>query len=607
MGTQTYTYASGTGFTYDPAKIGFADGAAELIVSAFPGQSFVPAISSASFDATELVYSSGALRQLDKRPATATFYAAWTSALNANWSGMGNGSLVVTPFGGAAINAGALDLTGSSGKYITFDATNNADSLQTVSIEFQVTPNYSGAPSDDQFFLNISSAQNSSHNLIDIDHFTDGRVYVDLYPSTGGDFALELSHGFNPTAGTTYTFLIQFNASTGIGTMFVDGTQVDQETADPWVRTGPVAYGVIGNSYDNAGTTANFSIKNFAFYSTVVTPASAALSPTIYIAGSAVLPEFTYAGLGSVQAFTDSIAVDTGVPAYTFNGHYWNGSAWVASNGTYAQANPMTTAEAHIASLTPANTLQIDAIFQAGNTIGTITSVGVVYTGEHYASAPISPSVALSVDSVSDFVVASTSPSSTAVNFYFGIGASNYYWSGTAWVVSDGSFAQSNDVATVVANLATLPVSDGAFLVVYALLYTPDGLATPTLTTVEVTYDTFTPPPPSPNVCGVYGYIVDESNTPVENAIVTITNPKTFVNRGSIVAQGKTSVTSDSAGYFHISLVETETLDNVTMNFAVVYPFATSQNIGTPANAFSFGNAVIPDQPDANLADLTFI
>lgn len=609
MITTTYEYSAGTSFNYDSTKITFSDGTAKLLLTGNPGQTFTPVISASSYTGSLLTYAGGALKQVDQRPATATYYAAWSTQLNANWSGLGGGSLVITAANGAVINGSKLDLTGSTNRYVTFNATNNTDTLEQGTIEFQVTPNYAGAPSSDQTFLNISAAANSSNNLIDIDHFTDGRIYVDFYPSTGGDFALELSHGFNPTLGQTYTILIQFNATAGTASMYIDGTLVDSEFSDPWVRSGAIAYGVIGNNYNNADSNANFSISNFSYYSTVLTPASSTLSATIYPLATAILPEFTYAGLGAVVAFTSISITDVNEIGYTLNGSYWNGSAWVSSDGSYAQSVSSVVAGMHIGSLSASNTLQVNAIYPPGANQATLSTLTATYTGQDYSTVgpTITPNSSLSLDSVSNFVAVLTHPGSTFVNFYFLIGATNYWWNGTAWATSNGTHAQSNIPSDIVANLATLPVSNGEFVSPVALLYSPDGSETPSLESLAITYNFFGPVPPGPNVCTVFGYIVDESNNAVQGAIVTVVNSQTFINQGVVIAQGLYSVTTNSEGYFAISLVETASLSvPFTYKFSVVYPYVVSQNIGTPANNFSFGNAVVPNSPEANFAALNF-
>src|SRR3954462_686577 len=116
MISTTYDFSSGAGFSYDAAKIDFIGGSAVL---------------------------------KDQRPANAKFYAAFASMLNANWA---IGDTTVTAFNSAVIAGGVLDLTGTTNKYVTFSPVSNADFLQAGTIEMQVKPNYSGAPSSTRAF-----------------------------------------------------------------------------------------------------------------------------------------------------------------------------------------------------------------------------------------------------------------------------------------------------------------------------------------------------------------------------------------------------------------------------------------------------------------------
>lgn len=606
MITTSYDFSSGSGFVYDASKITFIDDMAQLMLGSLPGQNFVPTISSSTFNSSLLNYSSGSLKQVDQRPATATFYALWGSQLNANWSGSGNGSLVVTPTNGAAINNNVLDLTGSTNKYVTFDATNNMDSLQTLTIEFVLIPNYSGTPSDDQLLLNVSAAQNSDHNLIVIDHFTDGKIYVDFYPSTGGDFALELSTGYNPTMGSPDIFLIQLDATSGTATLFINGVQKSQVTNTPFTRSGPVAYAAVGRYYNGTDTNANFSMSRLSYYSTVVTPASQTLSATIYPAATANLPAFSYSGLGNVVDYNTFTTTDANSVVYTVNGKYFNGSSWVASSGAYLQANSASIVNSNIAALTASNSLQINAIYQPQAVQGSVSSVGVGYIGQSYPmSGPtIKPNNPLTMDELSIFMDVQTAPSNSSVLWYLIIGSSSYWWNGAAWATSDGTHSQSNIAADIQTNAASLPITQGAYVTPVAVLYSSDGLETPSISSLVVTYDYFGPTPMLPAVCVIFGYIYDETQTPVQGAIVTIKNPTTFVNSGIVVAQGQYTAITEANGYFHISLIETETLTDVFYNFSVVYPYATSQNIGTPPNTYIFGPAAVPNSPSANFASL---
>jgi hypothetical protein len=570
MITTTYNYNSGSGFIYDPTKITFAGGMAELQLTNVPGQTFIPSISSSSFPGT-LAYVGGSLEQVDQRPSTATYYASWTSQINANWSGTPSGSLTVTPSGTAVIDSGGLNLTGyGSSTLVTLSAANNIDTTGTGTIEFQITPNYSGNPSNTQNFLSACAAQGNVDNLINIAHTNSGSLIVQVHNS-GGSSPVNIGSSWSPVSGTTYTLTLQYTS--GNTTLLLNGVSFVTSNAT-YTRTG-VTYVAIGEQYSGSGTPPNFWIKNFAWYSNVVTPATPVLSPTIYAAATAVLPLFTYGELGNVQAFTSFATTDANGVAYTVNGMYWNGSSWVNSNGSYSQASSASIVNSHIAALSASNTFQVDAIYPAGSSQASLNSLTMTYTGQSYpTSGPtIKPNSPLSMDSLSVFTDVDTHPTNSELLWYINIGPSNYWWNGSDWVISNGTFSQANFASIIQTNASSLPISLGSYVTPVAILYSSDGLETPTLTSITLTYDYFGPEPTEPNTCLVFGYIVDEMENPVVGAVVTVQNPITFINQGIIVAQGQYTSITDSLGYFKLNLIETETLTNVTYNFSVVYPY----------------------------------
>jgi hypothetical protein len=75
------------------------------------------------------------------------------------------------------------------------------------------------------------------------------------------------------------------------------------------------------------------------------------LSSALYLGSKVDLPAFSYTGIGTIQAVETSSVSEVGTPRYIIGGKYYNGSAWVNSNGSYAQANPFATVVANLTSL----------------------------------------------------------------------------------------------------------------------------------------------------------------------------------------------------------------------------------------------------------------
>lgn len=607
MITTTYNYSSGTGFVYDSSKIGFMSSMAQLLLNNNVGQTFVPTISAAAYNPALLEFASSVLRQKDQRPANATWYASWLSSINANWSGPGNGSLVVTPFNGAAQSGGVLNLTGATNKYVTFDPINNTDTLNLGTIEFQYIPNYSGTPASPQIMFNASTAFGVINNLVDVEHVNNGLLYFQVFDSAGVSFTATTV--FNPTAGQTYLIRCTFDASTGDLYIYIDGVEAAHVTLGAITRSGPIGYGVIGKYYTGVSSNADFSIKNLTYYSTITAPSTPTHAQTIYLDATAELPAFTYAGIGNVVGFTAFAATDSGSPRYVLNDLYWNGSAWVSSNGSYGQATSAATVNANIATLPASNALQVDVVYQGQNSQASIGALTVTYTGQIYPTSnpSIAPSSPIAMDLLSDFVAVLSASGSDGIKFYLKIGAINYWFNGSAWAASNGSYAQSNTAEDVQTNAATLPINLGAYMTPYALLHSGDGSTTPMLTSLTLTYSFFGPVPGGPNVCTVYGYLYDENKLPLNNATVAVTNPITFINQGVVIAQGVRSTRTDSIGYFEIDLVETATLlGENPLTFDVTYTQA-QVGAGFSPLTYSFGSADIPDAPSANITDLVFV
>lgn len=596
MITTTYNYSSASGFVFDSSKIGFSGGNAVLLLNNNPGQTFGPSISAATHG-PNVSYNGGALSQISQQPASNTVYFAWDSFLASNYG------LSVTPtaFNGASIVGGTLDLTGSTNKWIQYSG--SVTPVQIGTIAFTYVPNYSGTPSAEQsMFLAFGSNGNASG--LYIYHNNDGNLHLTVKNSAGGVILAGISSAWAPVAGTPYVICAQIDVTNGATKLFVNGVQFGSTQTATGTRTAGVTVNT-GKDTDGVTGNANFKISGLAIYNTIVPPPATPLSDTAYLSDTAVLPLFTYSGAGSVTAYTGFATTDANGVVYTLNGKYWNGTAWVSSSGAYAQANSASVINANIASFPLSNTLQVNAIYQAQNVQGSLTAVTVTYAGQTYpvSNPTIAPNSPLTADQLSAFTSVFTASGSDTVHFYLLINSTPYWWNGTAWVVSDGSFAQSNDAATIQTQSGSLPISLGVFLTPYALLHSATGATTPVLTSLTLTYDFFGEEPAGPNVCTIFGYIVDEQKNIIPNAKVTITNPTSFFNQGLLQAQGAITVQTDSIGYFSITLAETTTV-NKQLTWTVAYP--TGGGRPPVSQAFSIGKALIPNSPEANFSSLTF-
>lgn len=609
MITTTYNFSSGTGFLYDSSKIGFSGGSAKLVLQTNPF-SFIPSVSASTFDPSLLQFTSSTLNQINQSPANSTFYAAWSTIINGNWGG---GSLVGTPINGAAISGARLDLTGATGKYVEYSATGNSDSLQVGAVKFKVTPNYSGAPGTFQIFWATFTTANSANNNIEIYHAqTSGNLHVLINNPAGSVIVNQDFGNWNPTSGTEYEMELDWDITTGATRLFINGVQFGSTATQTGTRAATLIMRVGAEYVLNGVVSANFKIRQLIVFSAVQHTANYtpgySYSDTLYDYAVANLPLLTYGGPGNVSAFTGFSTVDMGGTQYTIGGKYWNGSAWVSSNESYAQSNSAATINSNIATFTPANSLQINAIYAGSNMQQSLTSIELDYSAMSYplSNPTIAPNAPITMDQLSAFTDVQSASGSDGIQFYLMIGSNPYWWNGSAWVISNATYAQSNIAADIQTNAATLPITLGAFLTPYALLHSASGNTTPSLTSVTLTYDYFGPEPTPPNVCTVFGYFLDEKEQPIVGATIAVTNPTTFINQGIVIAQGVRTTTTDSIGYFSMTLVETASLSGANpLQFDVTY---TQQQVGagfTPVT-YSFGSADIPNTPEANITSLVF-
>lgn len=602
--TTTYNYTSGTSFLYDSTKVGFDGTSAKLILNNNPGTFSQNYASGTGFtyNPTYTEFVGGVMRQKNQAPATLAAYAAWDSFLNVNY---GTGGLTVTAFNGAAVAASVLNLTGSTNKYAQLPVDYVIGNIGTIAFVYK--PNYTGVPGANQImygnagtnnYFALLHGQSTGHLKLTVSNSTGTAII------NGFDFGL-----WSPVSGTSYTFVLQLDITNGATKLFINGSQFGATVNTTGVRTASTA-AYVGTDGVPADGNANFSISSLAIYTSVVGPSSVTPLPDYnFNADTISLPTFTYSGLGSILAWISTTITDTNSPQYTINGLYWNGTVWTTSNLTFAQSNTAAVISAHIATLPLANTVNVNVYTTNNANIQMSAALFTLnYTGQIYpTSSPyVAPNMALTMDALFNFLAGITATGSDGVKFYLKIGASNYWFNGVTWAISDGSYAQSNLASDVQTNAGSLPISLGAYVVPYALLHSATGSSTPALSSLSLTYSYFGPEPTPPQTCTVFGYILDEKENPIVGATVSVTNFDTFINNGIIIAQGVRTAVTDSIGYFDIDLVETATMATpAVLQFDVTY---TQPQVGSGFSPLthSFGSAPIPNTPSANITSLAF-
>lgn len=175
-----------------------------------------------TFDSDKIEIDSGIAKLKDLRTPTATFGATFSVNQNAVW---GNGSLIGTLYGGASVSGGKLDLDGGVKAYVKYSSNNNLG-LNTGTIKFKYTPNYSGIPPV-YYWLFCDVDSSGFANSLTFSHDTTGRLRTQIRDGAGALIADGHFGMFLPTAGQEYE--IEYNYSLTLSSsdikVFVNGVR----------------------------------------------------------------------------------------------------------------------------------------------------------------------------------------------------------------------------------------------------------------------------------------------------------------------------------------------------------------------------------------------
>lgn len=167
------------------------------------------------------------------------------------------------------------------------------------------------------------------------------------------------------------------------------------------------------------------------------------------------------------------------------------------------------------------------------------------------------------------------------------------YFSAGSWINSDGTFLQSNTAEEIQNNKESLDLSLGANLKIKVFLES-DGSVTPSITTITMDYD-FYVSVQVPYECIVYGWVRNLEGDSIENASIRVYSEPFFYNDNFVGIDSK--VTTNSDGYFEMSVIETETISK-TVSFEMNYV----ENERYKKRIYK--DVVIPKQTSVSLGDI---
>ena len=369
------------------------------------------------------------------------------------------------------------------------------------------------------------------------------------------------------------------------------------------IATLPAADTVVIKAVTNGGIS-QMSVSDLTLtYTGQIYPTT---NPTIDI-DAAIVATVTTEAVAAWTSFTET-TTETGADLvrYTLSSddgttqQYWDGGAWATSSG-YAQSNTGADINTNITSfdMVPAG-LKIRIYLHSDD--GTTTpSIGNLVTGYNDFIYPvtnpaITPVSTFGTDDITAFASTVVEAGSDLVSFVIEISGINYYHTGAAWAASSG-YAQSNTSAEINANIGSL-VTGGVTAKPIVYLHSDDGSTTPQLDIMALTYSLYNPADTLPTLCEVSGYLINASGVAISGGTVTATpNPSGDLTTNYWVSKGVVSVTSDSDGYFELSLMPSAEYEaTTTYVLEVTVPGVTA--------AVAKRSVTIPSQASIDFKDL---
>lgn len=598
---------------YNKVNTTIVGSVAKLSLIPNPGQIFSQAFTNDTgftYDNTKSEFVGGILRQKDLRPVSSVLAATYTSSKNLNWSA--SGSLVGTDIGTPILSSGKLQCHGGGNNAVRYENDDIGASGDVGAMRIKYTPNYSGTPAANYNIFEFAPTSGNADRMLLLHSASGGTLRLTAYTSAGTvkHSAAVFGAAWSPVAGTEYELELNWDTIAGTVRLFVNGVLQGSMPVSSYARGNAADRLYIGAGTVYTATDASFN--DVLLFSTVqhtsgYTPGYT-VPEYIYAGNKVDGPNFTYSGVGTVLSLDDGSVTEVGSPRYIVGGQYWNGSAWVVSNGSYAQANDFATA---LANLETFNTggggiLPWSVVFTDSNTLSSVDEFSVEVTGEKYSpTGYLEPVTAINVQSLINYNHDTTEPVDTEIKVILKIDGILKYHNGSAWVTSDGSEAQSNTEAQVIANIADLDLQSNSTIFIRWLLITDVEASTPEIDTATVEYD-FGAITTDLTTCTIYGYYKDIANKPVEGAKITFS-----LNRASGVYQeanhniieASVSATTDVNGYFEQELIRSSEY-SVGGKYKIVITKTGTPALNTSKKSESVDELTF-EVPDADFKDIT--
>jgi len=566
-------FTSGSGYTYDADKIEFVGGEAKLKLIDDPGQLFTQTFDSDTgftYDSAKAEFTGGKVQQKTQRPAGATFGATYTSSVNANW---GNGILTGVLAGGASVAGGKLIIPNGNA-LAQYASSGNAVLVQEGAVKFKFIPNYNGFPAANSFLFNYGGSAAPYRNQISVFHTSTGGFNIMIRDNTGATKVSLVCGTFTAVLGQTYEIELNYNLTTGATRLFKDGVQFGATDTNTGTRdltdcnlfiignSATYAYGVDG-AFDDVVIFS--AVQHTANYT-----AGYSLPELEYVNTNVICPEMAYSGIGTLISFDDFITTEAGTPRYALqigrSGDYlyWTGAAWAVSDNTYAQANTKADFLANLATLPILGEIygQFKILFPDINTQSSVSELTADLTAQIYPTdnPAVEVDASFGTQKLEGFTETATKTGSDEIKYILKKGTVWYYHNGSTWVTSNGTYAQSNTTAEILAAIATFTTVT-ATVKVKLFLHSTDGGTSPSIDLLEIDYD-FSDVPDDISKCIVYGHQKVNGDACIDRITVRLSEDGVLYKTDTILRNYEIFITPDSTGYFEVELIETDNMSN---------------------------------------------
>lgn len=563
--TITYNFTNSLNYTYDNIKISIAANLVKLLLQSASLPFTQPFTSDVGFtyDNTKAEFVGGKVQQKSQIPTNNTCGATYTNNINLN---TGDGVLTGIGFGTPTVSGGKLDLTGGT-KYVEYAGAGNANSPQVGCFRFKFTPNYSGAPGTTQMLFSNHRTAGSLINLIMLYQNTARNMLLSIYDSIGAAIMTPNLGLWSQNAGQEYEFELNYDITTGATRLFIDGVQHGTTQTGTGTRDINISFLKIGADY-NGSNRVNGYFDDLQVFSTVQHTTNYAPGYVVpeytYTANNVVLPEMEHTGDGSILAFDEFSTTESGSPRYTLqigrSGDYlyWNGAVWAVSNNTYAQSNDKTTFDANVGSLPVSGEKygQFMILFTDSNIISDVdilTATMTVNNGYLTTNPSLLTNSGFRADQLLSFSAVESKTGLDEVKYTLLKDSVDYYWNGTAWTVSNGTYSQANTATQINTNKSSfLTEGSGKNVKIRPFLHSETGITTPSITSFTVEYD-FSGELPTLITVTIWGYLRDLL-TYVEGQTIQV-KPAWTIGDKTIIEGVYKDIVSSTEGYFEIDTV----------------------------------------------------